>query len=326
MISVIVPVYKVEGLIDRCVSSILAQSYRDFELILVDDGSPDASGSICDEWAKRDARVQVFHKPNGGAADARNFALDRMRGEYVTFADSDDYVDRDYLSDLMGLIEKHPNCTMAVAGLVCVRNGHEYRIFPNREGEVSGRDVLEDILYEAGVLPSLCAKLYHRSIFDGLRFRCGMMFEDEDVFGEIMSRAASVAVGKGTHYYYVQNPESVSYRAFSPRKYENQMTADEHLCRSALALDPSLVAAVSRRHVRNYMSLLRLMGGCRKEFKQYVTQLRKMTLRLGLCVLLDRKASWRDKFGILALVPGGWSFFLAWMMYDFVRNHRGGGA
>ena len=100
-ISVIVPVYKVEKYLHRCIDSILSQSFTDFELILVDDGSPDNCGKICDEYAQKDSRVRVFHKPNGGVSSARNLGLDNARGEWVTFIDSDDYIECNYLSDLI---------------------------------------------------------------------------------------------------------------------------------------------------------------------------------------------------------------------------------
>ena len=97
IISVIVPVYKVEKYIHRCIDSILAQTFTDFELILVDDGSPDCCGSICDEYAKKDSRVTVIHKKNGGLSDARNAGLDFAMGDYILFVDSDDYIDADLL-------------------------------------------------------------------------------------------------------------------------------------------------------------------------------------------------------------------------------------
>lgn len=100
-VSVIVPVYKVENYLHRCVDSILSQSFTDFELLLIDDGSPDNCGAICDEYAAKDSRVRVFHKPNGGVSSARNLGLDNACGVWVAFVDSDDYVDVDYLSELV---------------------------------------------------------------------------------------------------------------------------------------------------------------------------------------------------------------------------------
>lgn len=100
-ISVIVPVYNVEKYLHRCIDSILAQTFTDFELLLIDDGSTDGSGAICDEYATKDNRVRVFHKENGGVSSARNLGLDNMRGGYLTFVDSDDWVDSTYLGELI---------------------------------------------------------------------------------------------------------------------------------------------------------------------------------------------------------------------------------
>ncbi len=100
-ISVIVPVYKAEKYLHRCVDSILAQSYTDFELLLIDDGTPDNSGTICDEYAAKDSRVRVFHKPNGGVSSARNLGLDNARGEWYTFVDADDWVEQEYLENFV---------------------------------------------------------------------------------------------------------------------------------------------------------------------------------------------------------------------------------
>ncbi len=106
MISVIMPVYKAEKYLDRSITSVLNQSYSDFELLLIDDGSPDNSGAICDEWAKSDSRIKAFHKPNGGTSDARNYGIEKAQGEYITFIDNDDYVLPNWLSDMHSAAEK----------------------------------------------------------------------------------------------------------------------------------------------------------------------------------------------------------------------------
>ncbi len=100
-ISIIVPVYNIEKYFHRCVDSILSQTFTDFELLLINDGSNDNSGAICDEYAAKDARIRVFHKENGGVSSARNLGLDNAKGEWITFVDSDDYVKPDYLSNLL---------------------------------------------------------------------------------------------------------------------------------------------------------------------------------------------------------------------------------
>lgn len=105
-VSIIVPVYKVEGYLVRCLESLLKQTFIDFEILLINDGSPDRSGEICDEYALKDSRIRVFHKNNGGVSSARNLALDYAKGEYVTFVDSDDWIDADCLKRALNLSNK----------------------------------------------------------------------------------------------------------------------------------------------------------------------------------------------------------------------------
>lgn len=119
MISVIVPIYKAEKYLRRCIDSILAQTYTDFELLLIDDGSPDRSGEICDEYAKQDSRVRVFHKPNGGVSSARNLGLDNAKGEWITFVDADDWVELNYLDNLL----LSDNADMVIGGVCCCSSG-----------------------------------------------------------------------------------------------------------------------------------------------------------------------------------------------------------
>ncbi|MBR1540013.1 MAG: glycosyltransferase [Clostridia bacterium] len=100
LISIIVPVYKVEKYLDKCINSIVSQTYKNLEVILVDDGSPDSCGKMCDEWTQKDTRIKVIHKENGGLSDARNFGLDCAKGKYIQFVDSDDYIEKDMIEFL----------------------------------------------------------------------------------------------------------------------------------------------------------------------------------------------------------------------------------
>ena len=116
LVSVIVPIYKVEEYLRECVDSIINQTYKNLEIILVDDGSPDKCGEICDEYARNDSRITVYHKENGGLSDARNYGIDRCNGEYITFVDSDDVLKSNFVETLMGLIEEY-DADVAVSGV-----------------------------------------------------------------------------------------------------------------------------------------------------------------------------------------------------------------
>ena len=106
LISVIIPVYKVEKFLDRCIESVVNQTYKNLEIILVDDGSPDKCGEMCDEWAKKDDRIEVIHKPNGGLSDARNIGIDKCKGDFIMFVDSDDYLDLEICSKLHKILKE----------------------------------------------------------------------------------------------------------------------------------------------------------------------------------------------------------------------------
>ncbi len=113
LVSIIVPIYKVELFVDECISSLVSQTHSNIEIILVDDGSPDKCPEICDQWAKKDNRIKVIHKENGGVSSARNAGLNISTGKYVTFVDGDDWVDQDYVEYLLNLITKYPDTYLA---------------------------------------------------------------------------------------------------------------------------------------------------------------------------------------------------------------------
>ena len=134
LISVIVPVYNVEKYLDKCIQSIVDQTYTNLEIILVDDGSPDNSGAICDEWAEKDNRIKVIHKANGGLSDARNAGLDIATGEYIAFVDSDDYIELDFYDKLYNVI-KATNCDISICNL--------RKVYENNNVSVNNCDTFE---------------------------------------------------------------------------------------------------------------------------------------------------------------------------------------
>ena len=208
-IAVIVPVYKVEKYIHRCVDSILAQTFTDFELILVDDGSPDNCGRICDEYATKDNRVHVIHKENGGLSDARNAGMDYVihKGEskWITFIDSDDWIARDYLEQLLNLCNKY-NTDIGICRLLRCKEQPESIIDINVDYEASPYDAL---VYEGGVACYACAKLYRTELIANYRFPVGMYMEDFYLIPEIILAAKRIAVSERQLYYYFINESSI---------------------------------------------------------------------------------------------------------------------
>ena len=202
-ISVIVPVYKVEKYIRKCVDSILAQTFTDFELWLVDDGSPDTCGAICDEYAKKDPRVKVIHKKNGGLSDARNTALDVMNGKYVFFVDSDDWISENAL-EVMYAAVKMTGAKVATGNIISVyEDGTEKALYAPTQKEqlLVGEKLLTTLLR-----PNACNRLYSAELFQNLRYPVGRLYEDVFIYHKILAQIDSmVLVGKNSYYYLIRN-------------------------------------------------------------------------------------------------------------------------
>lgn len=219
-ISVIVPVYKVEQFLQRCVDSILCQSFQDFELILVDDGSPDNCGAICDAYAAQDSRVYVIHQKNGGLSAARNTGIDYVmshrKSHWLAFVDSDDWVHPDYLKVLYATAEQ-TLCKISACG------------FYNTSGQPLPEDQDWSVMalsaddyycgnFHDNATPAACNKLYNRSLFVSLRFPIGKLHEDEFTTYLALYKAGKIGVTPALLYAYYQNPEGITHSEWSPRR------------------------------------------------------------------------------------------------------------
>lgn len=220
-ISIIVPVYKVEKYLDRCVKSILDQTYTDFELILVDDGSPDNCPAMCDAWAEKDNRIRVIHKENGGLSSARNAGLDIMNGEYVTFVDSDDAIRNDYLYALKYALDKN-NADISIADLERLNDGDTvYKTNSILDvSEITGTEACDRIYSEPVKYVTAWNKLYGKHLFDNIRFPLGKIHEDEFTTYKLYYQAKRIAVISDKLYYYYSVPGSIMNSDFSIKKYD----------------------------------------------------------------------------------------------------------
>lgn len=224
LISVIVPIYKVEDYLDKCVLSVLHQTYKNLEVFLVDDGSPDNCGAMCDQYASADPRVKVIHKPNGGLSDARNVALDVMTGEYVAFVDSDDTIAPDYIEVLYRLIEKH-KAQMSVVDFAFDYEGVPLSIEDRKYEEkcYSAKDATEEMFYQGDFDDYAWCKLYHRSLFKDIRFPKGLLYEDTFVSYRVMALCEKISYCNKQMYYYLIREDSIEGQPFSAAKLDSAM-------------------------------------------------------------------------------------------------------
>jgi len=215
LISVIVPVYKVESYLHQCVESILNQTYQNLEIILVDDSSPDNCPAICDEYAKKDSRIKVIHKENGGLSSARNAGLDICTGEYIGFVDSDDYLD---VAMYQKLLKSLFDCKadMAVCGYTYVdEEGNvlaDKAKSPIENGIFHSEEIFSKMVADRGwFYVTAVNKLYKKQIFDELRFPEGKTHEDEFTAHYIIEKCTVITTVKNCLYFYVQRKDSIMH-------------------------------------------------------------------------------------------------------------------
>lgn len=237
LISVIVPVYNVERYLHECVDSILAQTYISLEIILIDDGSSDSSGEICDDYAKKDNRVIVIHKENGGLSSARNAGIDVVGGEYVTFIDSDDYIEKDMIFVLYNNLIKYDANISVCSYYASYVTSNEALIDTNEILVLNKEQAIEQCLKGEALTVSACFKLYEKYIFDKIRYPVGKYCEDAFVIVDVLSRAEKVVVETTPKYYYRQRKGSIMHNF---KRAEDEIEARKHIFEKLEADYPNL--------------------------------------------------------------------------------------
>lgn len=231
LISIIVPVYKVEKYIHRCVDSILKQTFTDFELILVDDGSPDNCGAICDEYSRKDSRIHVIHKKNGGLSDARNAGIDcaftNSDSEWITFIDSDDWIHPRYLEALYdALVET--GCKISICG---------YKETTGEEPDVNEDNLNaaiadnEDFFCENNVNAVVAwGKLYKKDLLRDIRYPIGKLHEDEFTTYKLLFQYSNIAFIKQPLYFYFLNNNSITRSEWNPKRLDALEALNDQKC------------------------------------------------------------------------------------------------
>jgi glycosyltransferase involved in cell wall biosynthesis len=222
-ISIIVPVYNVEGYLRKCVNSILNQTIKNIEVILVNDGSKDNSGDICDEYKKKDSRVVVIHKENGGLSSARNAGLEIATGELIGFIDSDDWIEPDYFQILYeGLIKN--NADISVMKLRYVTNHEKIEFNTEKKEEwveLTRHKAIESFFSNNFIENSACNKLYRSNLFEGIRYPEGMLMEDKATTYKLIHKANLVVVNLSKKYHYYLRNDSIMQCEFNKRKFHS---------------------------------------------------------------------------------------------------------
>ena len=209
LISIIIPVYKVEKYLEKCIESVLKQTYTNLQVILVDDGSPDNCGKICDEYAKKDSRIEVIHKVNGGLSDARNVGIAKAKGKYIGFVDSDYYIKEDMYEILINLIKEY-DADVSICNLYDVIEGKEYiRNKENGIKEYNRIDILKEVLLDKNIQSYAWNKLYKKELFNEIKYPIGKKYEDIGTTFYIFEKCNKVVVTSEPEYYYLKRADSL---------------------------------------------------------------------------------------------------------------------
>ena len=319
LITIVVPVYNVEKYIDRCLKSLLNQTYNNLEIILVDDGSKDNSGKICDQYVKKDKRIKVVHKKNGGLSDARNAGLEVTKGKYVSFVDSDDWISDDAIEVLYKyLISEN-------ADIVCgdmqktfsdeAKNQKtkdiEYKVFNNV-------DALENMLYLHGTTNSACGKLYKTELFKNVRFPVGKLYEDLGTIYKVYSKSKKCVLIDHIVYYYFQNQSSIMHSKYSSRRLEGISFAKD-ICEFLSKKHHSIINSGKFRLYYECLMVLNDMPYFSKDGKQ----VRQIMKEYRDSVLKDKKLYKKQKLLCFASLFGHFPIKVAFYFKNKLKDKRG---
>ena len=286
LISVIIPVYNVEKYLIKCLDSIINQTYKNIEIILIDDGSPDNCGRICDEYAKRDYRIKVIHKKNEGVAAARNEGLKESKGNYITFVDSDDIVKDDYIEYLYNILTKND------ADIACCNFEYIYEQKTNynkrecKEEKIivyDKKEALENLLYQKEIDTSPWGKIYRKDIFKGIMFPTGKIYEDFGTIYKTIINANRVVYGNQKKYLYLQRNTSTIGREFCEKDFDMLELAIE-MKKYIMDKYPELEDAINSRIINMDFYFIRRIDKNKynneyKKIKDDIKQKRKKVLK-----------------------------------------------
>lgn len=221
LVSVIVPVYNVEKYLKKCVTSIMENSFKNLEIILIDDGSTDNSGQLCNELANMDSRIKVIHKTNGGLSSARNAGLDIARGDYISFVDSDDYIDKDMLSKMLDKAIEY-DADIVQCGIFRVNEkGEKSTTFQIEDWNYHGEEILEKFFKKQTIPVMVWNKLFRRSLIGECRMMDGHNNEDNIFTIDILPKANCVVSIHEQLYYYLIRSDSIMKKSFTEKRFDS---------------------------------------------------------------------------------------------------------
>ena len=350
-IDVIIPIYNVERYLEKCIDSIINQTYKDFKLLLVDDGSTDKSGEICDKYAERYEFIRVIHKENGGASDARNRGLEESDSEYIAFLDSDDYIDMHYLEILYEILSKnHADlavCSMrnvldeqsgkrhfqekAASSAKSMKVGRGFGInvvspteFISKAEVISKAEAYRRMLVGDDMFVCSCSKLYRRSLFNGVRYPVGEISEDAYIINQIVENSSRIVCTRYAGYFYVRRKGSAWHQGMTPM-HKAAVRNAKRLWDFMKEKYPEVEDAAKIFYLNNCIQLINFMVvGSGNAYEKDCRKLRRIVVREWRFFLGSRDTSIVDKGAMVCLLPGIPFYRLAWRGYLWLTGKASG--
>lgn len=297
MISVIVPAYNVEPYLEKCVESLVRQTYKELEIILVNDGSTDGTGALCDRLALTDERIKVIHKKNGGASDARNVGINVAEGEFYSFIDGDDFIEPDTYECMVAEM-RNPDVSIVAAGLIDVdiQGITTFRVSPRRQ-TLTKEEAFKDIFGGKGyITQSSGNKLFRSSLFEKIRYKKGIINEDMEILPRLLDISNSVVLLDKPVYHYIKKPGSVTTSSYSMKRYE-AIRIEEDVYRMCKAKYPDLQPYAGYYELRSLYGMLCNLTGCdnRKDFKVQELAIRRKII--STFIRCNRWKAIREEYG-----------------------------
>lgn len=302
LISVIIPVYNVEKYLDECINSVVSQTYNNLEIILVDDGSTDNSGKMCDDYLNIDSRITVYHQKNKGLSAARNFGIDKSSGEYIAFVDSDDFISPVFIEMMYNGVRMYEADIAEVTHDVVFNDGYEQEVhFAHDIQECSYSLVTSDVAMSKMLYQKIPAgvpdKLYKRNIFDKVRFPVGYLHEDLATAYKFFLNVEKVALVDSDICAYRMRKDSIVHMKFDERKMI-MINITNELYQTICNLKPDLInAAASRAFAGNFLIFLQVPFQDKASMKKLWCEIKKYRVK----VLLDRNHNKRKRNQLAAL-------------------------
>lgn len=295
MISIIIPVYNVELYLDKCLQSVVNQTYRNIEIILIDDGASDNSGIICDRWQKKDSRIKVIHKTNGGLSSARNVGIEQANGEYLMFIDSDDIVSEELCRVLIEMMKNND----ADISICNAKHIFDDNVSFKSTGKLHFYDCNEaicELWYQKSFLPSAWGKLYKRELFKNIRFTEGIIFEDIDIMHELFYQCDKIIYGEMELYGYVHHENSITTKKYS-KKDNVILNICDKISEFASDKDINLQNAAKSYNVAGALRVY-LNAPSTFEYKDIIEKAKEIIRKYGKDVLKDPNIRKKNRYAL----------------------------